>query len=86
MQHAVWLYYRFNLSIRNVEDLLAERNIPLVTKLFDSGSTNLAPSLPNDFAADTPASATPTFWTKCSQRSEANNITFGALLTKTAKS
>ena len=27
IQHAVWLYYRFNLSIRDVEDLLAERNI-----------------------------------------------------------
>jgi putative transposase len=27
IQHAVWLYYRFNLSILDVEDLLAERNI-----------------------------------------------------------
>jgi putative transposase len=29
IQHAVWLYYRFNFSIRDVEDLLAERNIPV---------------------------------------------------------
>ena len=27
IQHALWLYYRFNLSIRDVEDLLAERNV-----------------------------------------------------------
>jgi transposase-like protein len=27
IQYAVWLYYRFNLSTRDVEDLLAERNI-----------------------------------------------------------
>ena len=27
IRHAVWLYYRFNLSIRDVEDLLFERNI-----------------------------------------------------------
>jgi putative transposase len=27
IQHAVWLDYRFNLSIRDVEDMLAERNI-----------------------------------------------------------
>ncbi len=27
IQHAVWLYYRFNLSIRDVEDLMAQRNI-----------------------------------------------------------
>lgn len=27
IQHAVWLYLRFNLSLRDVEDLLAERGI-----------------------------------------------------------
>ena len=27
ISHAVWLYYKFGLSLRNVEDLLAERGI-----------------------------------------------------------
>ena len=27
ISHAVWLYYRFNLSHRDIEDLLAERGI-----------------------------------------------------------
>ena len=27
IQYAVWLYYRFNLSCRDIEDLLAERGI-----------------------------------------------------------
>ena len=27
IQHAVWLYFRFNLSYRDIEDLLAERGI-----------------------------------------------------------
>ncbi len=27
ISHAVWLYYRFSLSLREVEDLLAERGI-----------------------------------------------------------
>lgn len=27
IEYAVWLYYRFNLSQRDVEDLLAERGI-----------------------------------------------------------
>ena len=27
IQHAVWLYYRFNLSSRDIEDLLAERGV-----------------------------------------------------------
>jgi putative transposase len=25
--HAVWLYFRFHLSFRNVQDLLAERGV-----------------------------------------------------------
>jgi putative transposase len=29
IQHAVWLYFRFPLSYRNVEDLLAERGIDI---------------------------------------------------------
>jgi putative transposase len=27
IQHAVWLYYRFNISHRDIEDLLAQRGI-----------------------------------------------------------
>ena len=27
IQHAVWLYHRFKLSVRDIEDLLAERGI-----------------------------------------------------------
>jgi putative transposase len=27
IQHAVWLYFRFTLSFRDVEDLLVERGI-----------------------------------------------------------
>ena len=27
IQYTVWLYYRFNLSYRDIEDLLAERSI-----------------------------------------------------------
>ena len=27
IQHAVWLYLRFNLSLRDVEELLAERGL-----------------------------------------------------------
>ena len=27
IQHAVWLYFRFSLSYRDVEDLLAERGV-----------------------------------------------------------
>ena len=29
IQHAAWLYLRFNLSLRDVEDLLAERGLDI---------------------------------------------------------
>ena len=30
IQHTVWLYLRFCLSLRDVEDLLAERGLELI--------------------------------------------------------
>ena len=30
ISYAVWLYYRFNLSHRDIEDLLAERGITVI--------------------------------------------------------
>jgi putative transposase len=30
--HAVWLYYRFSLSFRDVEDLLAQRGITVTPR------------------------------------------------------
>ena len=32
IQHAIWLYVRFGLSLRNVQDLLAERGIEVSYK------------------------------------------------------
>lgn len=34
IQHAVWLYLRFNLSFRDVEDLLAERGLDVSYETF----------------------------------------------------
>jgi len=41
ISYAVWLYHRFNLSNRDVEDLLAERASLLATKPSDFGVSNL---------------------------------------------
>jgi hypothetical protein len=41
IQHAVWLYLRFPLSYRNVEDLLAERSIDV--SMRRSGAGRCAP-------------------------------------------
>jgi len=42
IQHAIWLYLRFTLSYRDVEELLAERGLDMSSK---------KPSQPRQFAA-----------------------------------
>jgi putative transposase len=37
IQHAVWLYFRFTLSYRDVEDLLAERGVESRTRRCGAG-------------------------------------------------
>jgi putative transposase len=37
IQHAIWLYLRFTLSYRDVEELLAERGLDSPTKRCDVG-------------------------------------------------
>ena len=34
ISHAVWLYYRFTLSFRDVEDLLAQRGITVLDQFY----------------------------------------------------
>ena len=35
ISHAVWLYYRFSLSLRDVEELLAERGVTVTYERFE---------------------------------------------------
>ena len=45
ISHAVWLYHRYCLSVRDVEDLLAERGIIVSYETsFGSGAGNSAPT------------------------------------------
>jgi putative transposase len=43
IQHAVWLYYRFNLSARDVKGLLAERNISVSYEAIRLWINNFGP-------------------------------------------
>lgn len=57
--HAGWLYFRFPLSLRHVEDLLAERASTFRFKPSRNGITNSVANLPATFALDSEA-ASPT--------------------------
>jgi transposase-like protein len=39
IQHAVWLYLRFTLSYRDVEELLAERGLDISYETVPAGRT-----------------------------------------------
>lgn len=58
IQLAVWLYFRFTTSLRNVEDMLAERGISVSTKPCATGRTSsVRPSPPTAMAEWTTESA-----------------------------
>jgi hypothetical protein len=46
ISHAVWLYFRFCLSFRDVEELLLERGIIVTYERSASGAASLANSTP----------------------------------------
>jgi len=46
ISYAVWLYYKFNLSHRDVEDLLAGGAFPSAMRRSDCSVLNLAQNMP----------------------------------------
>jgi transposase-like protein len=48
IQHAVWLYHRFNLSHRDIDDLLANAELQSAMKLFDCGVISLDLNMQKD--------------------------------------
>src|SRR5919202_1490328 len=84
ISHAVWLYFHFNLSHRDVEELLAERGIQVsyeAIRLCAASSAGPTPSSYADDGLDQPISGT---WTRCSSRSGARSTGCGEQSIKTA--
>src|ERR1700686_2738249 len=44
ISHAVWLYYRFSLSLRDVEELLAERGVTVTYETIRAWCTKFGPN------------------------------------------
>ena len=49
IQQAIWLYLRFTLSFRDVEDLLAERGIAVSYKTVRRWVNHFGPTIAADF-------------------------------------
>ena len=52
IRHAVWLYLRFTLSYRDVEDLLAERGLDVSYETVPRWVLRFGPCSPENFGVD----------------------------------
>jgi transposase-like protein len=66
IRHAVWLYFRFALSLRDVEDLLAERGIEVSYETVGAGRENLGRHSPAICAAPDRGRPRHGIWTRWS--------------------
>ncbi len=64
ISHAVWLYHRFALSFRDVENLLAERGITVSYEAIRSWCRKFGPAYAPRCGADRADSATSGTWTR----------------------
>src|SRR5260221_10385099 len=54
IQRAVWLYYRFTLSLRDVEELLAERGIEVTYETIRQWVIQFGPAIARDLRSRRP--------------------------------
>ena len=66
ISHAVWLYFRFSLSFRDVEELLGERGVIVTYERFGNGVGSLANRMPISSGAAVPDLVTDGTWIRCS--------------------
>ena len=64
IRHAIWLYFRFTLSYRDVEDLLAERGIAVSYETVRRWVLKFVPLSPRNFAADVIGPLRAGIWTR----------------------
>ena len=73
IQYAVWPYYRFNLSVRDVEDLLTERNVSVSPEAVQLWMNKFGPQFAGWLNDDSRGLGITTFWMGCSSKPRANN-------------
>jgi transposase-like protein len=85
ISYAVWLYFRFPLSLRMVEEMLAGRGICVTYETVRQWGKKFGKTFSDRLRKRAPPlAATNGIWTRLSSRSRANNTGSGAPLIKTA--
>ena len=73
IQHAFWLYLRFTLSYRDVEDLLAERGLDISYETVRSWVLKFGPVFARGYGGAVLARVTDGTWTRvCRERTTSN--------------
>ena len=85
IQHAVWLYFRFPLSFRDVEDLLTERGIDVSYESVRRWSVKFGLAYATSLDALDPDQMGDGISTRCLSPSMASACIFGVLLIARAK-
>ena len=86
IQHAVWLYLRFTLSYRDVEELLAERGLDLSYESVRSWVLKFGPAIARGLRRCLLDRAIAGISTKWSSGSQASTCICGVLSTTKARS
>ena len=81
---SVWLYFRFALSFRDVEEMLAMRGVSLTYETVENGALSSVGLTPTDCAADLHDLGTDGTSTRYSLRSMVVSITSGVRLIRMA--
>jgi putative transposase len=79
ISHCVWLYFRFALSLRDVEEMLAMRGVTLTYETVREWCLKFGQTYANDLRHKSPRRATGGTSTKCSSRSTAVSTTWRAV-------
>ena len=78
ISHAVWLYYRFCLSFRDAEDLLAQRGVTVTYETIRQWCQRFGPVYARNCGAGAVGWETLGISTRCSSRSRVANSICGA--------
>jgi len=85
IQHAVWLYFRFNLSHRDIEDLLAKRGSMVSYEAIRLGAINLDRLTQDAGRGNTRDTVILSLLMKFLSRLMESGIIYGGRLIRTAK-
>ena len=66
ISHCVWLYFRFSLSFRDVEEMMASRGVCLTYETVREWCLKLVRLMPTPYAAGLRGRATNGTWMRCS--------------------